>query len=401
MRRRRHRGAMVDSAPLEPPDTYQPQPPPFPPPPAPRRWQRALGITAVAVGSLASGALGAAAGIAGAQHAQISSSVQTAPNSSVPAAPSTSGNGPAASTVIATVSKAVVDITATTSGGEVAGTGMVITSSGEVLTNNHVIAGTSNIRVQIGGSGPLYSATVVGDDPTHDVALLQMQGVSGLKTVSVANASTVSVGDAVVAIGNAGNRPGAPTATSGRVVAVGRTITASDESGSSETLNGLIQIDATLEPGDSGGPLVDSSGAVVGMDTAAQSSPGLASASSVGFAIPIDSALAIAKQIEAGNFDATIQSGSGAILGVEISGRSGATAGALVVGVQGGSPAQSAGLRSGDVITSIGGASINGESTLRSVIRTFRPGQSTTVVWIDAAGTQHTASVTFAAGPPA
>ncbi len=296
----------------------------------------------------------------------------------------------------------MVDITATTSNGQVAGTGMIITSDGEVLTNNHVIAGTSNIKVQIDGAGPVYSATVLGDDVTDDVALLKIQGVSGLKTVTFANSSALTVGAAVTAIGNAGNRPGPPSATSGSVVAVNRTITAGDVTGSSETLNGLIQINAVLEPGDSGGPLVDSSGKVVGMDTAAQSGPGLDAASTVGFAIPIEKALTIVKQIEAGDFTSTVQSGAGAILGVEISGRTvSSLPGADVVGVQSGSPAQAAGLAAGDVITAIGGKPIDSESMLQSVIRTYRPGESATIVWDTASGQQQSAVVTFASGPPA
>jgi S1-C subfamily serine protease len=326
-----------------------------------------------------------------------------ASNGQAPANPGTSSTGaPVDSSVATTVSQAVVDITATTSNGAVAGTGMVITSNGEVLTNNHVIAGTTNIKVQINGSGPRYSATVLGDDATDDIALLKIQGVSGLKTVSIGQSSNVSVGDAVLAIGNAGNRPGAPTATSGSVIAVGRTITAGDETGSSETLSGLFQIDAVLEPGDSGGPLVDSTGHVIGMDTAAQSGPAPQSASTIGFAIPIDKALSVAKQIESGDFTSTVQSGQGAILGVEVStGGAPSRPGAAVVGVRSGSPAQAAGLAAGDVITSVGGRTIDSQAALQVVIRSYRPGQTASVVWITASGQQRSANITFASGPPA
>jgi len=357
--------------------------------------------------------MGVAIGSATAHQTQSASSASVLPGAGAPAAqpPDDSGTSPSGSTsngsgatssVVASVSQAVVDLTATTSNGQVAGTGMVITSDGEVLTNNHVVAGTSNIRAQIDGSGPRYTVTVVGVDPSDDVALVRMQGVSGLKTVSFADSSNVSVGDAVTAIGNAGNQPGAPSSATGSVVSLGRTITASDDGGGSETLTGLIQIDAMLQPGDSGGPLIDSSGRVVGMDTAAQSNPGLQSASNIGFAIPIDNALRIARQIEAGDFSATVQGAHGAFLGVEVSGTRGrSVSGAAIVGVQSGSPAQSAGIAGGDLITSVGGHSVDSASSLQSVIRAFRPGQTATVTWVTASGQPRSAGVTFAAGPPA
>lgn len=170
---------------------------------------------------------------------------------------------------------------------EAEGSGMIITSTGEVVTNNHVIAGATSITVTIGGGTKTYTATVIGTDAAKDIALLQIQGVSGLPTVTFGNSAQVQVGDSVVAIGNALALGSTPTVTTGIVSAEGRTITAENDSGGTETLTGLLQTDAAINPGNSGGPLVDSAGQVIGMDTAAASSAQAGtSAQNIGFAIP-------------------------------------------------------------------------------------------------------------------
>jgi S1-C subfamily serine protease len=170
---------------------------------------------------------------------------------------------------------------------EAEGSGMIITSSGEVVTNNHVIAGATSITVTIGGGSKTYRATVIGTDATTDIALLQIAGVSGLPTVTFGNSAQVQVGDSVVAIGNALALGSTPTVTTGIVSAENRTITAENDSGGTETLTGLLQTDAAINPGNSGGPLVDSAGQVIGMDTAAASSEETGtSAQNIGFAIP-------------------------------------------------------------------------------------------------------------------
>ena len=170
---------------------------------------------------------------------------------------------------------------------EVEGSGMIVTSSGEVVTNNHVIAGATSITVKIGGGSKTYRATVIGTDASKDVALLQIAGVSGLPTVTFGNSAQVQVGDSVVAIGNALALGSTPTVTTGIVSAENRTITAENDSGGTETLTGLLQTDAAINPGNSGGPLVDSAGQVIGMDTAAASSEETGtSAQDIGFAIP-------------------------------------------------------------------------------------------------------------------
>ena len=318
---------------------------------------------------------------------------------------SSSNSGSLDPTSIArTVDPAVVDIITTLAnqGGQAAGTGMVITSSGEVLTNNHVIAGASRISVQIAGSGPMYSAKVLGTDKTDDIALLQIQGVSKLRTVSIGDSSRVVAGDAVLAIGNALGQGGTPAASQGVVTAVDQTITAGDGSGSTETLSGLLQIRALIQPGDSGGPLVDASGNVIGMDAAAQVSGRFAqsSGSTNAYAIPIDAAMSVVKMIRAGGGSSpNIHVGDRALLGVSV--QDGSSSGALVVGVQSGSPAESAGLAAGDAIISVGGANVTSAGTLTVAMQARHPGDRISVSWLDAAGNQHDATVALIAGPPA
>src|SRR6202011_639954 len=190
-----------------------------------------------------------------------------------------------------------------------AGTGIVLTSNGEVLTNNHVIQGATSIKVTDVGNGQTYTATVVGYDASHDVAVLQLQNASGLTTASLGNSSSVQAGDNVVALGNAGGTGGTPSVATGTVTALNQSITASDQaSGVSEQLTGLIQTNANIQPGDSGGPLVNSYGQVIGMDTAASTGYTFQSQGQAGqtqaYSIPINEATSIAQQIEAGTTSA-------------------------------------------------------------------------------------------------
>ena len=197
---------------------------------------------------------------------------------------------------------------------------MILTSSGTVLTNNHVIDGSMTLKAQVDGSGTSYTATVLGTDATDDVALLQLHGRSDFKTVTIGDSSAIKVGDQVVAIGNALALPGQETVTSGIISATKRSISVSNPStGLSEDLSDMFQTSAPINPGNSGGPLVDSAGHVIAMNTAvaATTSSGQ-SASNVGFAIPINQAMAIARLIYAGKASATVQIGPHAIMGVEV-----------------------------------------------------------------------------------
>jgi S1-C subfamily serine protease len=316
----------------------------------------------------------------------------------------------------AKVNPGLVDVVSTLGyqGGTSAGTGMVLTSSGEVLTNNHVIEGATAIKVTDIGNGRTYTAEVVGYDKTHDVAVLQLTGASGLKTVSLSSAST-QTGQAVVALGNAGGQGGTPAAATGKVTAVNEAITASDQSaGTSEQLTGLIRTDAAIQPGDSGGPLVNSYGQVVGMNTAAsasisttgfQAQPGQAQTEA--FAIPISQASSIASQIEAGTSSSAVHIGSTAFLGAEVSasgagmfgGGISAGSGAAVAGVVSGSAAAQAGLAQGDQITSVAGQAITSPSDVSSVLADYHPGNKVSISWTDPSGQSRTATVVLTTGP--
>jgi S1-C subfamily serine protease len=329
------------------------------------------------------------------------------------------------SQISAKVDPGLVDVVSTLGyqNGEAAGTGMVLTSTGEVLTNNHVIDGATSIKVTDVGNGRTYTAKVVGYNKTKDVAVLQLQNASGLQTVSLSS-SGVQRGDKVVALGNAGGKGGTPSVAAGTVTGTGKTITASDESaGDAEQLQGLIQTNAGIQPGDSGGPLVNTQGQVVGMDTAAStgiSTTGFGSQSqqtaTQAFAIPISEATSIASQIEAGQASSTVHIGATAFLGVEVSSASStggfggyygngsgssASSGATVAGVVSGSAAAQAGLAQGDTITSVAGHTIASSTDVSSALATHHPGDKISISWTDQSGQSQTATVTLASGPAA
>jgi S1-C subfamily serine protease len=292
----------------------------------------------------------------------------------------------------------VVDITTVIGYGqaEAAGTGVVLTSNGEILTNNHVVDGATKITVTVVSTGRSYAANVVGTDATDDVAVLQLSNASGLSTAKLSS-DTVSVGDAVTAVGNAGGTGGTPTAATGEVTALDQDITASDEGGSDpEQLTGMIQVNADIQAGDSGGPLYDSSGEVVGIDTAANSGQ---SATTVGFAIPIEKATSIADRIESGEDSATIQHGTPAFLGVQLA--QDTTGAATISGVVDGSPAAEAGLQAGDTVTAVGGTTVDSADALSAALAKHNPGDQVRVTWVDSAGSTHSATITLVAGPAA
>ena len=329
----------------------------------------------------------------------------------------TSGSGAPSnvSAIADTVSPGLVDINSTFGyeGASGAGTGIVLTSTGEILTNNHVIDGATAISVVDVGNGKTYKATVVGYDATQDIAVLQLQGASGLKVANIGDSSKATVGESVVAIGNAGGTGGAPSAAGGSILALNQPITASDElGGTSEQLTGLIEVNADVQPGDSGGSLVNSSGQVIGIDTAASGSNGQddpfaayqsASSGNQGFAIPINEALTIAHQMVAGTASATVHIGSTAFLGVELASDQsfGTVSGAAIAGVIDGGTAAQAGLAEGDVITSLGGHTVDSATTLSTLMAGYHAGTKVALGWTDVNGQAHTVTVALGSGPSA
>ena len=326
-----------------------------------------------------------------------------------------------------------------------AGTGIVLTSTGEVLTNNHVIEGATSIKAIDIGNGKTYTAKVVGYDASQDVAVIQLQSASGLTTATLGDSSTVQAGASVTALGNAEGKGGTPAVATGTVTALNQSITASDElSSASEQLTGLIETNAPIQPGDSGGPLVNSYGQVIGMDTAASSSyelQGQSSTATQAYAIPVDQALSIAKDIEAGTTTSDIHIGATAFLGIEIgssssspgdgsgssgsggfgSGSSGSgsfggfggfggqsseggtsdTNGVTISGTVSGSPAANAGITEGDTITAVGGTSVTAAEDVSNALVKYHPGDSITITYQNAEGQSQTSTLTLASGPAA
>lgn len=320
-----------------------------------------------------------------------------------------SRSGASVSAAISKISPALVDINTAVgySGAQAAGTGIVLTSDGYILTNHHVVAGSTRLSVTDIGNGQTYQGTVVGYDSADDVAVVKLAGASGLTTASLGDSSAVQVGDTVVGVGNAGGVGGTPSAAPGSVVALNQSITANDEgTGQAEKLHGLIAVNANIQPGDSGGALVNTDGDVIGVDTAGSSSgAGTRSATTVGFAIPINTANAIAAQIMAGKSSDTVHIGATAFLGVELATGAGAAGnplggqGVVVGGVIAGSAADAAGLSAGDVITAVDGTNVASAQALHDALVGHRPGDTITLTWTGPDGQSQSASVTLKAGP--
>jgi S1-C subfamily serine protease len=309
---------------------------------------------------------------------------------------------------------AIVDVVTTLGyqNGQAAGTGIVLTSSGEILTNHHVIQGSTSITVKVSNSSQTYKATVVGFDATDDIAILQAEGASGLTTAPLGNSSAVTVDQLVVAIGNALNKPGLPTVTEGTVTQVGRSISVSGDSGTVEQLKNLLETSAPLQPGNSGGPLLDTGGQVIGINTAASGGNIPDGGTNDGYAIPINDALTIAHQIESAHSTATVHIGASPFLGVQVRGGaqdfggggapgSSSGSGVLVAGVESGTPAESAGIAAGDQIIAVAGTTVSSQSELTSALSAKHPGDTVTVTWVDQSNSQHQATIRLATGPTA
>ena len=307
---------------------------------------------------------------------------------------------------IATVDRGLVDIASSfrLAGARGAATGMVIDARGLVLTNNHVIDGASAITATSVSSGKTYTATVLGYDRHRDVAVLQLRGASGLPVVPLGSSSALAVGARVAAVGNAHGSGGTPKVARGVVTGLDSAIVAGDAGGAHlERLTGMIRTDAGIVPGDSGGPLVNASGLVVGMSTASSAGTGPPQRAVTGFAIPIDTAMSVARAIVAGRGGGGVHVGPTAFLGVAVvphparAGAGGAVIGAVIPGY----PAAGAGLARGDVIVSVGGRRVASAAVLADVLDRYRPGDVVLVAWRDVSGRAHSVTVTLASGPPA
>jgi S1-C subfamily serine protease len=430
--------------------------PPMPPPPPPRRRVGALSYLLVA---LAAGALGAGTVVALYHPSSGSTPASAQPSASAPAPlpssvipqPSSGGSG-ASSSEQAIVNKVapglvIINTALQYQGNAAAATGMVINQDGLVLTNNHVIEDSTSITATT-ANGHQYKATVLGYDATGDIALIKLQGASGLKTVPLGNSASVKVGATVVAMGNAeGQNAIVPAA--GQVTALNQTVTASDQTGSitSETLHDMIGDNADIVAGDSGGPLASSAGEVIGMDTAGSDGGGFGvqqQQQTSGYAIPIDNALAVARQIGAGQASSTVTIGYPPFMGVYIGHGSSTSpqaqaeqaqnnsfgsyggfgyggtqscytssqhlapptdianvsSGTLVIGTICSGPAQAAGITAGSVITGVNGQAIGSPDDLTGAVSKFKPGDTISVTWVSPSGQRTTKSIKLTAGPP-
>ena len=274
--------------------------------------------------------------------------------------------------------------------GLAAGTGMIVSRSGEVLTNNHVIVGATQFKVVDVATHRKYSATVVGYSVARDIAVLQLAHASGLRTVKRGGAIPLHVGMHVVARGNAQGRGGPPKTARGQIIALHQQILAKNEVGDTETLNNVIATNAPVVPGYSGGPLENNQNRVLGIVTA-----GSTSGFHRGFAIPLKQALQIARRIMSGRPNAIVHVGPTAFLGVGFNDSS-----AKIGQVLAGKPADVAGLVVGDVITSLNGVPIDSRSDVRQTVLTLVPGEAVPIGWTDTNGVAQTGTITPISGPP-
>ncbi|MFT4108925.1 trypsin-like peptidase domain-containing protein [Propionicimonas sp.] len=307
---------------------------------------------------------------------------------------SQSGSGTTTSNgVTAAQSAGVVLIEAETTSGLAAGTGMVLSADGKVLTNYHVVAGSEKLSVTVADSGDTYSATVLGFDQTRDVALLQLKDASDLTTVAT-DTDLPSVGTAIAAVGNA-EGGGELVKAAGTVTGTDQSLTVSSDSpwGSTEDLSGMIETNAGAVPGDSGGPMYDSDNEVVGMTTAGSTKEGTS------YAVPIATALAVVQQIETGQDAGTVRVGPAGYLGIKVSDSDQAGSGKTITDVVAGSPADKAGVTAGSRLTKVGDTTIKASTNLATVIRAMEPGQKVTIEWTAPNGTHKSATVTLGSSP--
>jgi putative serine protease PepD len=352
----------------------------------------------VAVLALVAGSLGAAIGVSLATRKNPDSPAitnATAPSGGatttpIPSPPTTAPSGSSAAPlsgaaldvkgILAKVEPSVVDIVASSRRETGEGTGIIISPDGYILTNAHVVSGATKVSVSTSSSSKALTATVVGADESHDVALIKIDGGSGLPAAELGRSADVKVGDDVVAIGNALGLRGDPTVTRGIVSALNRTV---------DNLTGMIQTDAAINPGNSGGPLVNSAGQVIGINTAVAAD----GAQNIGFAIPIDKAKSLADRLKSGQGPAPT-----AFLGVSTTETSDGSAGALVVQLVAGGPAAKSGISVGDLIVSFDGKPVSSADTLSGLVQLRQPGDTVQVV-VERNGSSRTVSVTLGTKP--
>ncbi len=341
--------------------------------------EKPRGRTGIVVAALIAGLVGGGAAGAG-TYALLANDGGIGPQLTQSGPPSGS-TAAASGSIAAAAAKAMpstVDISVNLGRGTGEGSGVILTADGNVLTNNHVVAGAQGPITVTLADGSEHQATVVGTSPSYDLAVIKIQGVSGLTPATLGKSADLQVGQQVVAIGSPQGLTG--TVTNGIVSAFNRTVAVQGEDGSTVVYNGM-QTDAPINPGNSGGPLVNLDGQVVGINSAiatASSTQGQGGSIGLGFAIPIDQATRVAQEI--------MQNGTATkpVLGVtgsvqQTGGSATGGSGAQIGGVQAGSPAQQAGLAAGDVVTKVGDAKVENFADLIARIGSYAPGQQVTL----------------------
>lgn len=354
----------------QPTSSYPPPPPPSTPP-SQRNKTPLVALVALVCG-FAGGILGVV--VSDAWDLNVGSSTRANISSSPIVTSAVGADDPSlGQSVVAQVTNALTNSVVTISSevsdasgsGEAVGTGVVLTADGEILTNAHVVADATSVRVRFAGETEPHTAEVVAIDPGNDLALLKIKA-TGLVPVVFAQPGSIRVGDPVVAIGYALGLDGGPTVSTGIVSALKRTIIT--ESGA---LNGLIQTDAAISSGNSGGPLVNMRGEVIGINTAVARSDARSAVNNIGFSISVDEVIP--------EIDRLRKSAGGGIrkegfLGVGLAGRTDGGQGAIITSVQDNSPASIAGIKEGDIVLSVDGEPIDGQAAFVAAIRDSEPG---------------------------
>lgn len=287
------------------------------------------------------------------------------------------------------IAPSVVTIDSVSATGEAVGTGIIVSSDGEILTNNHVVEGSKTARVRLYGATSPIIADVLATDPGNDMALIKLRDTTDLVAATFADAESLAVGDAVVAVGYALALDGGPSVTSGIISALNRTLQLDDET----FLNALIQTDAAISSGNSGGPLINMNGQVIGINTAVANGGGNSAANNIGFAIGVAEVQRVSKILQDIANGGSRRQG---FLGISLGSRDDGGAGAVIGEVENGSPADSAGVRVNDIVLSINDQPITGDEALVAIIRDSAPGETITII-VERSGKMVTLKATLVA----
>jgi putative serine protease PepD len=370
-------------------DSHWANNPPQPPARRPRQ-QRVAALVLVLALSVGGGMLGGFI----ANSTSTNSSSNNGPLVTAPKVDQSKIGNTSIAKAAAAIAPSVVTITNTTEDGGDTGTGIIVSSDGEIITNNHVVEGSTDLKVRLAGATDAVKATILSTDPGNDLALIKLVNASGLTAATFADPASVAVGDTVVAVGYALALDGGPSVTSGIVSALNRTLTDSDGA-----LDGLVQTDAAISSGNSGGPLINLNGQVIGVNTAVYNGGGQTSANNIGFAIGVAEVQRVVKILRA---DVTGNNSNSArtqgYLGIALGDRTDGGSGAVITEVQADSPADKAGLKVNDIVIAINGTTVTGQGSLIAVIRDASPGDKVTLT-IDRDGVKKTLNATLVARP--